>query len=33
MQQLYAHMMRRSDEERARLEALVDGAEWAPLGR
>jgi integrase len=29
---IYAHMMRRSDAERAALKALVEGAEWAPLG-
>lgn len=29
---VYAHMMRRSDVERARLRALVEGADWALLG-
>jgi integrase len=29
---VYAHVMRFSEEERARLKALVDGAEWAPSG-
>jgi hypothetical protein len=29
---VYAHVMRRGDAERARLKALVEGAEWAPLG-
>jgi hypothetical protein len=29
---IYAHAMRFSDEERARLKALVEGREWAPAG-
>jgi integrase len=29
---VYAHQMRRGDDEKARLRALVEGAEWAPLG-
>jgi integrase len=29
---VYAHSMRRDDAELGRLRALVDGAEWAPLG-
>jgi integrase len=30
---VYAHAMRRSDEERARLKALVEGHDWAQNGR
>jgi hypothetical protein len=29
---VYAHAMRRSDEERARLKALVEGHDWAHIG-
>jgi hypothetical protein len=29
---VYAQVMQRTDGERERLEALVDGADWAPLG-
>jgi integrase len=29
---IYAHAMRFSEEERARLKALVEGREWAPAG-
>ena len=29
---IYAHSMRRGDEERAHLRALVNGVEWAPTG-
>jgi integrase len=29
---VYAHVMRRNDDERASLKALVEGADWAPLG-
>ena len=29
---VYAHAMRRDDEARARLKALLEGADWAPLG-
>ena len=29
---LYSHAMRRDDGERERLRALVEGADWAPLG-
>ncbi|MCW2951025.1 MAG: integrase family protein [Conexibacter sp.] len=29
---VYTHAMRRDGDERARLRALIDGAEWAPLG-
>jgi len=29
---VYTHAMRRDGDERARLRALVDGAEWAPMG-
>jgi integrase len=29
---VYAHAMRFSEEERARLKALVEGREWAPTG-
>lgn len=29
---VYAHVMRFSEEERARLKALVEGHEWAPSG-
>jgi hypothetical protein len=29
---VYAHAMRFSGEESARLKALVDGGDWAPLG-
>ncbi|HYM57751.1 MAG TPA: tyrosine-type recombinase/integrase [Solirubrobacteraceae bacterium] len=29
---VYAHVMRFSDDERARLKALVEGREWAPSG-
>jgi integrase len=29
---VYAHAMRFSDEERARLKALVEGRDWAPAG-
>ncbi|WP_272473667.1 tyrosine-type recombinase/integrase [Baekduia alba] len=29
---VYAHVMRFSADERARLKALVDGVEWAPMG-
>jgi hypothetical protein len=29
---LYTHTMRRVDDERTRLRALVDGLEWAPAG-
>ena len=29
---LYTHSMRREDDERARLQALVDGVGWAPAG-
>ena len=29
---LYTHTMRREDDERARLQALVDGVDWAPAG-
>jgi integrase len=29
---IYAHVMRFSEEERARLEALAAGREWAPMG-
>ena len=30
---VYAHAMRRDDEARARLKALLEGADWAPLGK
>ncbi len=29
---LYTHTMRRVDDERSRLQALVDGVHWAPAG-
>ena len=29
---LFTHTMRREDDERARLQALVDGVDWAPAG-
>ena len=29
---IYAHVMRFSDDERVRLKALAEGAEWAPMG-
>jgi integrase len=29
---VYAHMMRRGEDEKARLRALVEGVEWAPMG-
>jgi integrase len=29
---VYAHAMRFSEDERARLKALVEGVEWAPVG-
>ena len=29
---IYTHVMRLEDDERERLRALVEGAEWAPLG-
>jgi len=29
---VYGHQMRRGDDEKARLVALVERAEWAPLG-
>jgi integrase len=29
---VYAHAMRRSDEERERLKALVEGHDWAHIG-
>ena len=29
---IYAHSMRRGDEERAHLRALVNGVEWASTG-
>jgi integrase len=29
---VYAHVMRRNDDERASLKALVEGADWPPLG-
>ena len=30
---VYAHTMRRSDDERARLKALVEGHDWAHIGQ
>jgi integrase len=30
---VYAHLMKLGDDERARLRALVEGAEWAEVGR
>jgi hypothetical protein len=32
MLRVYTHVMRRSEQEKAALKALVEGAEWAPLG-
>jgi HTH-like domain len=29
---VYAHQMRRGNDERARLKALVEGRDWAPMG-
>ena len=29
---VYAHQMRRGEDEKTRLRGLVEGAEWAPLG-
>jgi len=29
---VYAHAMRRSEEERARLKALVEGHDWSHIG-
>jgi Phage integrase family len=29
---VYTHVMRRGDEEREALRALVEGREWAPMG-
>ena len=29
---VYSHMMRRSDDERERLKALVEGHDWTQIG-
>ena len=29
---VYSHAMRRGPDEKARLKALVEGTEWAPMG-
>jgi hypothetical protein len=32
VRRIYAHTLRFSEDERARLTALLEGREWAPMG-